>query len=116
MRTTQSPTRRKRKKKVMKQARGYYGGRSRLYGVAHESLMRSWRYGWVHRRQKKRDFRRLWIIRINAAARQRGMNYSQFIGGLKKADVELNRKVLADVALNDPQAFDQLVEMAQDEL
>lgn len=116
MRTTKGAARRKKKKRVMKAARGYKGGRSKLYRQAKESLMRAWRYGWVHRRQKKRDFRRLWITRINAAARMRGMNYSRLMGGLKKANVELNRKVLADLALNDPPAFDRLVEMARENL
>ena len=100
----------------MKAARGYWGGRHRLYGVAHETLMRAMRYGWAHRRRKKRDFRRLWIIRINAAVRQRGLNYSQFIGGLKKAGVKLNRKVMAHLARKDPEAFDKLVEMAKEQL
>lgn len=78
--------------------------------------MRAWRYGWIHRRQKKREFRKLWITRINAAARMRGMNYSRLIGGLRKANVQLNRKILADLAISDSPAFDRITELAQENL
>jgi large subunit ribosomal protein L20 len=101
---------------VLKAARGYRGGRSKLFRPAKETLRRAWWYGRVHRRDKKGDFRRLWIARINAAARMRGLNYSRFMGGLKKANVELNRKVLANLALTDEPAFDRLTELAREAL
>jgi len=116
MRTTKGAARHKKKKRTLKAARGYKAGRSKLYRQAKESLMRAWRYSWAHRRQKKREFRKLWITRINAAARMRGMNYSRLIGGLKKAEVELNRKVLADLAITDPAAFDHITELAKEHL
>ena len=116
MRTTKSVARRKRRKRLLKAARGYRGGRSKLYRAAKETLIRAWRYGRAHRRKKKGDFRRLWIIRINAAARMRGLNYSRLMSGLREANVELNRKILADLALNDPEAFDHVVELAQKNL
>ena len=116
MRTKKGAAKNRKKKRTLKAAKGYWGARSRQYRSAKETLMRAWRYGWIHRRRKKRDFRRLWITRINAAARNRGLNYSRFMGGLKKAGVELNRKVLADLALTDPDAFDEIVEMAREEL
>lgn len=116
MRTKTGSTRNKKRKKVLKAARGYYGGRSKLYRTAKQSLRKAWRYSWAHRRQKKRDFRRLWITRINAAARMRGLNYSRFINGKKKADIELNRKMLADLAVNDVPAFDKIFELASEEV
>ncbi|MFO7955792.1 MAG: 50S ribosomal protein L20 [Candidatus Brocadiia bacterium] len=116
MRTKRGNTRRRRVKRLLKQARGYRGARSKLYRSAKETLRRAWWYSRMHRRRKKRDFRKLWITRINAAARMRGSTYSRFMGGLKKADVELNRKVLANLALTDSGTFDRLVEMAQDAL
>jgi large subunit ribosomal protein L20 len=109
-------TARKRRKKILKQAKGYYGGRHRYFKHAKETLHRAWQYKYRDRRQKKRDFRRLWITRINAAARQHGMSYSKFMGGMKKADIELNRKVLADMAVFDPEAFEQVVEAAEEAL
>ena len=113
MRNRRGNVRRKRVKRVLKAARGYRGGRSKLFRSAKETLRRAWWYGRRHRREKKRQFRRLWITRITAASRMRGMSYSRFIAGLKGANIELNRKVLADLALTDEQAFDRLVELAQ---
>lgn len=95
----------KRKKQVMKAARGAFGARSKLWKAAKENVERGWRYAYRDRKQKKRDFRRLWVVRINAAAHQNGMSYSVFIDGLKKAGIEIDRKILADVAVRDPQAF-----------
>ena len=113
MRTRRGNVRRKRTKRILKAARGYRGGRSKLFRSAKETLRRAWWYGRRHRREKKGQFRRLWITRITAASRMRGMSYSRFIAGLKGANIELNRKVLADLALTDEQAFDRLVELAQ---
>ena len=101
-------TRLKRKKQVMEAAKGAYGGRSKLWKAAKETVERGWRYAYRDRKNKKREFRRLWIIRINAAANQHGMNYSTFIDGLKKAGIEIDRKVLADIAVRDPQAFEAI--------
>jgi large subunit ribosomal protein L20 len=103
----------KRKKRYMKAARGYFGARSKLWGPAKESVERAWRYAYRDRKNKKREFRRLWIIRINAGAHQNGLNYNQFISGLAKAGIEVNRKVLADLAVMDPAAFTQLAEKAR---
>ncbi|MHC4481432.1 MAG: 50S ribosomal protein L20 [Planctomycetota bacterium] len=116
MRTTRGYTRRRRTKRVLKAARGYRGGRSKLFRSAKETLRRAWWYGRRHRREKKRDFRRLWISRINAAARMRGLPYSRFMNGLRRANVALNRKVLANLALTDARAFDELAEMARKSL
>ncbi len=116
MRTKRGYVRKRRVKRLLKSAKGYRGGRSKLFRPARETVRRAQWYSRAGRRQKKRDFRRLWITRINAAARMRGMSYSKFIGGLKKADVELNRKVLANLALTDEEAFDQLVELAGEQL
>lgn len=112
-RVTSSVARNRRKKKVLKEARGQFGARSKLYRTAKNSVERGWAYAYRDRRRKKRDFRRLWIARINAAARQNGMSYSHFVGGLRAAGVELNRKVLADLAIRDPAAFTKLVEVAK---
>ena len=101
---------RRRRKKILQKAKGYYGAKSRLYRVATEAVDKALRYAYRDRRAKKREFRSLWIIRINAAARQCGLSYSQFMARLKKADSALNRKTLADLAYNDPAAFSQLVE------
>ena len=95
----------KRKKQIMEQAKGAYGGRSKLWKAAKETVERGWRYAYRDRKNKKRDFRRLWIVRINAAAHQHGMSYSVFMNGLKSAGLEIDRKILADVAVRDPQAF-----------
>src|ERR671932_1753008 len=103
----------KRKKQVMKAARGAYGGRSKLWKAAKETVERGWRYAYRDRKNKKREFRRLWIIRINAAANAHGMNYSTFIDGLKKAGIEIDRKVLADIAVRDPQAFAAIADQAR---
>lgn len=103
----------KRKKQVMKAARGYFGARSKLWGPAKESVERAWRYAYRDRKNKKREFRRLWIVRINAGAHQHGMNYNQFISGLAKAGIEVDRKVLAELAVNDTAAFAQLADKAR---
>ena len=97
----------------MKAAKGYFGAKSKQYRAAKEQVARSLRYAYIGRKQRKRDFRRLWITRINAATRLNGMSYSRFMNGLKKANIELNRKVLADMAVNDPAGFAQLVECAK---
>jgi len=108
-------TTRRRHKKVLKMARGYRGAKSKLYRPAHEQVMKSLAYAYAHRKKRKGDFRKLWIARINAATRLSGMSYSRFISGLKKAGVQINRKVLADLAVNDLNAFNQLVEVAKQE-
>ena len=106
----------KRKKKVMELAKGYWGGRSKLWKAAKESVERAERYAYRDRRAKKRDFRRLWITRINAAARLHDVSYNRLMNGLRKAGVEINRKVLADLAVRDPAAFGQLAEVAKQAL
>ena len=103
----------KKRRKIMKLAKGYFGSKSRSYRIAREAVMKSQMYAFIGRRQKKRDFRKLWIARINAAARLNGMSYSKFMYGLKTAGVTLNRKVLADLAVNDAAAFAQLTEKAK---
>ena len=103
----------KRKKKIMHAAKGARGGRSKLYKSAKENVERGLAYAYRDRRRKKRDLRRLWIIRINAAARIHDLNYSRFMSGLKRAGVEVNRKVLADIAVRDPAAFGELAEVAK---
>jgi large subunit ribosomal protein L20 len=103
----------KRKKQIMKAARGAFGGRSKLWKAAKENVERGWKYAYRDRKAKKRDFRRLWITRINAAAHQNGMNYNVFMSGLKKAGIELDRKVLADLAVHDPAAFTALADKAR---
>jgi large subunit ribosomal protein L20 len=105
---------RRRHKKILKLAKGYFGSKSKLFRVANQQVMRSLSYAYRDRKQRKRDFRKLWIARINAAARSGGMSYSRFINGLKKADVQINRKVLADLAVNDKAAFERLVEVARE--
>ncbi|ACA59890.1 50S ribosomal protein L20 [Candidatus Desulforudis audaxviator] len=107
---------RKRHKKVLKLAKGYWGAKSKLYRVANQQVMRSLLYAYRDRRAKKRDFRRLWITRINAAARLNGMSYNRFIEGLRRAGVEINRKVLAELAVKDQAAFGQLVQVAKAQL
>jgi large subunit ribosomal protein L20 len=106
----------KRKKQVMKAARGAFGGRSKLWKAAKETVERGWRYAYRDRRNKKRDFRRLWITRINAAAHQHELTYSRLINGLKLAGVEVDRKILADLAVRDPQAFTALADRAREAL
>ena len=108
-----SVARKKRKKKVLDQAKGFWGGRSKRYRMAKESVARSMAYATEHRRKKKRDFKSLWTIRINAACKQRDLSYSVFMGGLKKAGISLNRKMLAFLALEDTKAFDELVELSK---
>lgn len=103
----------RRHKKILRQAKGYYGNRSKIYRVANQAVMRSLQYAYAHRRLRKRDFRKLWIARINAACRMNNMSYSRFINGLNKANVEINRKVLADLAITDAAAFAELVEVAK---
>ncbi len=103
----------KKRRKVMKLAKGYWGAKSKQYRAASEQVARSLRYAFEGRKLRKRDFRRLWITRINAAARLNGMSYSTFINGLKKHQVEVNRKMLADLAVNDAAAFAKLVEVAK---
>ena len=103
----------KKRRKIMKLAKGYYGSTSKQYRAAQEQVMRSLRYAYIGRKLRKRDFRSLWIARINAATRINGMSYSKFICGLKKAGVDLTRKVLADLAVNDAAAFAKLVEVAK---
>lgn len=103
----------KRHKKVLKQAKGYFGAKSKLFRPANQAVMKSLNYAFVGRKQRKRDFRKLWIARINAATRQNGMSYSRFINGLKKANIDINRKMLAEMAINDPNSFAQLVEIAK---
>jgi large subunit ribosomal protein L20 len=104
---------RARRKKIMKAAKGNVGGRRKLFQTAAETVMRGLQFAFAHRRAKKRDYRRLWIARINAAARLHGLSYSAFMAGLKRADVAVNRKVLADLAVNDAEAFVRLVELAK---
>ena len=113
-RATNAVARKRRKKKVLKEAKGYWGRKHSSYRLANEQVMRSGRYAYRDRRNKKRDFRRLWIIRINAAARREGMSYSQLIHGLSEAGVEVNRKMLADVAVHDPEAFRRFAELARE--
>jgi len=103
-----------RHKKVLKEAKGYVGSKHRLYKTAKEQLMHSGQYAFRDRKQKKRDFRKLWITRINAACRQNDISYSRFIEGLTKAGVEVNRKMLSEIAINDPKAFSELVKVAKD--
>ena len=105
--------RRKRHKKILKRAKGYWGLRSKSFRVANQTLLNAADYEYRDRRDKKNDFRRLWISRINAAARQEGLSYSVFMSGLKKSGVEINRKVLADLAVREPTAFKELVKMSK---
>src|SRR3954471_24291628 len=104
---------RRRRKKVLKLAKGYYGSKHTLYKVANQQVMKSFMYAYRDRRNKKRDFRRLWITRINAAARMNGLSYSRLMHGLKLAEIEVNRKMLADLAVTDTQAFTQLADVAK---
>lgn len=103
-----------RHKKVLKQAKGYYGARSRSYRVAKQAVIKAGQYAYRDRRQRKRNFRSLWIARINAAARNHGMSYSLFINGLRKAEIEIDRKILADIAVHDDKTFAELVKKAQE--
>ncbi len=116
MRSTNAPASRQRRKRFLKQARGYYGARSRLYRTARETVERSMNMATAHRRARKRDFRRLWIARLSAAARQHGLTYNRLIQGLAKAGVALNRKMLSEIAVQDPAGFGALVAMARQQL
>ena len=107
---------RKRRKKILKLAKGYWGAKSKHFKMANEQVMKSLQYAYVGRRLKKRDFRQLWIARISAACKLNGMNYSTFMHGLKLANVEINRKMLAELAVNDKAAFTQLTELAKGKL
>lgn len=116
MRTTIGAAWNKKKNRLFKKAKGYRGGRSKLLRTVKETLVRSEAYAFRDRRVRKREFRKLWIIRINAATRERGLRYSQFIAGLKKAEIELDRKTLSEMAIHDPAAFDAVVEKAKEAL
>ncbi|MCC7013644.1 MAG: 50S ribosomal protein L20 [Planctomycetes bacterium] len=113
VRATYGPPSRQKRNRKLKLAKGYWGGRHRLWRTVNETLMRAWAFSTAHRRLKKRDFRGMWIVRISAACEMRGTCYSQFIDGLKKAGIELNRKQLAELAIHDGAAFDKLVEEAK---
>jgi len=113
MRTLKGSARRRAKNRVLKKAKGYRGGRSKLYRTAKETLLRAGAAAYRDRRVRKREFRKLWIIRINAAVRQRGMRYSEFIQGLAKANIALNRKMLSEMAIHDPESFDAVVEQVR---
>ncbi|HZM14966.1 MAG TPA: 50S ribosomal protein L20 [Candidatus Krumholzibacteria bacterium] len=112
-RATNNVAARARHHKLLKQAEGYYGAKSRLYRIAKEAVERGLNYAYRDRRARKRDFRQLWIMRINAAARQHGLSYSTFMGLLRQSNIEVNRKVLAEMAVNDAEAFEKLVETAK---
>jgi large subunit ribosomal protein L20 len=111
-RATNAPQSRQRRKKILKAAKGYRGGRSKLLKTATVAVMRSRQHAYRDRKKRKGDFRRLWIIRINAAARENGLSYSKLIMGMKKADIALDRKILADMAVSDPQGFSEIARMA----
>ena len=115
-RVTNTPARLRRKRRLLKAAKGYWGARSKLHKILKENLHRAWAYSYRGRRLKKRDFRSLWITRLNAAARARGLRYSQLIQGLTKAGVPLNRKTLSELAIHDPKAFDAVFESAKSAL
>ena len=106
----------KKRRKILKQAKGYFGAKSKLYRTAREQVMKSGQYAYIGRKQKKRDFRALWITRINAAARLNDISYSKLMHGLKLADVEINRKMLSEMAISEPEAFTALVEVAKGKL
>jgi large subunit ribosomal protein L20 len=113
MRVKTGTVRRRRHKKILKMAKGFYSGRRKHFRKAKEQVERSLVYAFRDRKQKKRDFRKLWIVRINAACRLNDISYSKFINGLKKANIELDRKILADLAMNEPEVFAQIVEKAK---
>ena len=112
-RSTAAVPRHRKKKRYMKAAKGYWGARSKLWRIAKNAVERGWVYSYRDRKNRKRDFRRLWIARINAATREHGLSYSKFINGLKQAGIEVNRKVLADLAVREPAAFEALVTQAK---
>jgi large subunit ribosomal protein L20 len=107
---------RKYHKKILKLAKGYYGGKSKLFKTANETVVRALRNAYVGRKLKKRDFRKLWIARINAATRMNGLSYSRFMNGIKLAGIDINRKMLSEIAINDPKAFGELVDVAKKQL
>lgn len=107
---------RKYHKKILKLAKGYYGGKSKLFKTANETVIRALRNAYVGRKLKKRDFRKLWIARINAATRMNGLSYSKFMNGMKIAGININRKMLSEIAINDPKSFTELVEIAKKQL
>lgn len=109
-RTTYAVASKKRRKKIIKAAKGYFGRRKNVYTVAKNAVEKGMAYAYIHRKQKKRNFRKLWIARINAATRQEGMSYSKFMGAYNKSGMEMNRKVLADLAMNHPEAFKAIVD------
>ena len=113
MRVKRGTKRAKRRKKILKQAKGFYGGKSRNFRIAKEAVERSLQFAYRDRRNRKRDFRRLWIVRINAGARLNGLSYNRFMHGLQKAGCEVNRKILADLAVRDPEGFAELAKIAQ---
>jgi len=115
-RVTSSPARNRRKKKIFKAAKGYFGGRKNLFRTAKDAVEKGWEHAYRDRKNKKRTFRRLWIARINAAARENELSYSRFMNGLKQAGVELDRKALADLAVRSPDAFSALADRAREEL
>jgi large subunit ribosomal protein L20 len=115
-RATNSPASRKRRKKVLKYAKGYFGNKSKLFRYAKEAVQHAWQYAYRDRRKKKGDWRALWIVRLNAACRNAGISYSRFIEGLKAAHIELDRKVLSDIAIRDEAAFNALVAKAREAL
>ncbi len=115
-RATSSPARLKRKKQIMKAARGAFGARSKLWKPAKETVERGWRYAYRDRKNKKREFRRLWIVRINAAAHLHDLTYSKLINGLHLAGIEIDRKILADIAVHDPESFGALADKARSAL
>jgi len=115
-RTKGAPPRNQRKKKLLKVAKGYFGGRKNLYRTAKDAVEKGWEHAYVDRKKKKRNFRALWIVRINAAARLNDLSYSRFMNGLKNSGIELDRKVLADMAIRDPQGFTSLAERAKEGL
>ncbi|MDE0807655.1 MAG: 50S ribosomal protein L20 [Longimicrobiales bacterium] len=115
-RTTSAPARNKRKKKIFREAKGYFGGRKNLFRTAKDAVEKGWEYAYRDRKNKKRTFRRLWIARINAAARHNQLSYSVFMNGLKKSGIALNRKALADLAVRNPEAFSVLADRAREQL
>ena len=115
-RVKRGPKARRRHKKIIKQAKGYFGRKSKLYKVANQAVLKSGQYAYNDRRRKKRDFRRLWITRINAAARANGMTYNRFIQGLKLAEIDLDRRMLAEIAVSDAATFTALVKLAKEAL
>ncbi|MDK2821356.1 MAG: large subunit ribosomal protein [Clostridia bacterium] len=115
-RVTSAVTKRRRHKKILKLAKGYYGAKSKLFRVANQQVIKSLAYAYAHRKLRKRDFRKLWITRINAASRMQGLSYSRLMNGLKKAGIQVNRKMLADLAVNDTAAFKRFVDIAKEKL